>query len=649
MRWFLKLSLGILTGFVLFAAILAVLIDPDDLKPPLYTVVREHTGLDLNIEGPLEISFLPRPEIILNRVRISDPGQPENPPLLEAGYVGVGLSSWPLGADGYDLGDVSVQDVHMDFSSLARTFRALGNGLKNSQETPLPAVFPPLPCTDTVHLPLDILHIHTLRVTNATLTGFPALFDTPSAPPPLTVDHLSIDGLGQNIPGTLHCSLTRDNLDVNMNGTLTLSRDLRALLVEDLHARLVAVDLPFLPQPVTTSLSGTLLLEPHCDRVVLRAVRAELPGIDILTSSTITWNQPSWEGGLIVNARLPETLHSLGLGNKARGHHPRQIDLNTHCSLHPDTLVIKDLHTLIDGQALHGRGKITGFTHPKITFKAFGDRLDLTDYLSESPPSDPPNPLIFWFKSSRIRGSFSANRIAWAGLAAENVSTLIRANKGILRIYPLRGRIAEGNMEANIRVDLNPRTPATTFRADLTNTKVRELTETQPPSSGLIGSMDIFMDLAWQGVPWLPDPATLDGQATIEASNGSLVGLELPCEAPSSCLTERTPLPTDIIPFSTLSARFHLHNGVMDGRSLHLTSGSTTISGTGTYDLVENELRGFLSVTDTSPVTRTMEVGGTLNQPTARFFPAEQLPPASPEPNPSPPATDTQRAPEPEP
>ena len=628
MRWFLKLFLGILAVFVLLAALLMIVVEPDDLKPTLRAYVRDHTGLHLDIEGPLEISFLPRPELTFNQVRITNPFQPANPVILQARHLRLGLSSWPLCSGGYDIGDVHAQGIHIDFPSLARTVRTIGNRAKPSVGITLPAALTSLVCADSLALPLDIVHVHKLRVTNATLTGLPALAGTSSTR--LTVGNLTIDDLGRNTPGALRCTIACDNFDLTMNATLTLSRDLRALLVEDLQASMVADDLPFLPSPVTTSLSGTLLLEPKNDRVVLRAIRAQLPGLDILTSSTITWSRPSWEGGLIVNADLPEAMHSLGLGSKARDHHPRQIDLKTHCSLHPDTLVLRDIHTLIDGQTIHGQGTITGFTHPRITFKAFGDRLDLTDYLSYDPSPDSPGPLVSWFKSSRIRGSFSANHMAWNGLAAENVSTLVRANKGILRIYPLKGRIAEGTMDANIRIDLNPQTPATTFRADLTKIRVRELTETHPPSSGLIGSINLFMDLTWQGVPWRPDRATVNGQATVDASNGSLVGLTLPCETPSSCLTERTLLPTNIIPFSTLSARFHVHDGVVDGRTLQLSTATTTISGTGTYDLVRDEIRGFLSVTDTTPVPQTMELGGTLDRPTAQLFPGEQLSSAAP-------------------
>jgi hypothetical protein len=41
-------------------------------------------------------------------------------------------------------------------------------------------------------------------------------------------------------------------------------------------------------------LTGTFLLEPGNKRLVLHTMRAELPGIELLTSSTLTWDQPSW-------------------------------------------------------------------------------------------------------------------------------------------------------------------------------------------------------------------------------------------------------------------------------------------------------------------------------------------------------------------
>jgi hypothetical protein len=343
-------------------------------------------------------------------------------------------------------------------------------------------------------------------------------------------------------------------------------------------------------------------------------MRAELPGIELLTSSTLTWDQPSWEGGLIVNARLPRALRSLGRGDRKIDHYPDRIDLKTHYSLHPDTLVFRDVHMVIDGQTVRGEGSVTGFPRPRVTFRAFGDRLDLTRYLRPDAHANLPS----WLRTSRIRGNVSINRLGLAEWTAGNVSTLIRTNQGILRIYPLKGEIAEGNMEANIRVDMNPAIPTTTFRADVRNMQIRDLTETTAPATGLLGSMDIFMDLTWQGIPWRPDFETLSGKATVDALNGTVVGFELPRDDPSSFLTKRFSPGEKILPFSALSARLQLTRGVMETRHLRLQTRTTTITGTGSYDLVDDDLNGVLTVRDSGSSTGTLEVGGTLSRPRIR-------------------------------
>jgi AsmA protein len=608
MRWFLKLSLGLLAVFVLTAAILVIVVEPEDLKPTIRAFVRDHTGLDVTIEAPLRLSLLPRPELILEQVQLNDPVHPDNPVVLKADHCTFRISSWPFCAGGYAFDEIAIQGLDMDVNVLSRTVRTRTAATSSGRIT-LPSVLSSLACADSGAPHLNIVPIQKLRITNATLSGLPTPGSASSTV--IRVASLSLDDPGQDSPAVMRLIASHDHLDLAMNATLSLSGDLESMLVDKIRARVRAKDLPFAATPVSALLTGTLLLEPGNKRVVLQTLRAELPGCDLLASSTITWDEPAWEGGLIVNARLHDALQSLGHDGRGKDHWPDRIDVKTHYSLRQDVLVFRDVHGLIDGQTIRGEGTMTGFAPPKVTFTVFGDQLDLTRYLCAGTSTGLPA----WLKKSRIRGNVSINRLEMAGLNAVNVNALIRANQGILRIYPLRGEVAQGRMEANVRVDMNPATPATTLRADVNGMRIPEVTETADPRPGLLGSMDIFVDLTWRGVPWHPDPRTLSGRATVEAVNGTVVGVDLPREHPSSSLTRRILPAENILPFSALSTRLRVNKGVLTTQHLELRTQTETVTGTGSYDLVNDELRGLVTVTPDASATRTMAVRGTLNRP----------------------------------
>ncbi|MGX9364641.1 AsmA family protein [Desulfoplanes sp. PS50] len=641
MRWFLKLFLGIVAVFVLTATILMLIIEPDDLKPTIRSVVRARTGLAVTMDEPLKLSVLPRPELVMNQIQLTDPLHPDKQVVLTAQQCTVQVSFWPFCAGGYELGEVALQGLNMDMGSLAQAIRTRANAFDSPGQTPLQTVLSPLARADSGLLPPGIVRIERLRVQNATITGLPTLKDTSSAP--VRIASLAIDDLGRHTPAAMQLVASTGQLDVDLNGTLRLSGDLKTLLMDRVAARVKARDLPLSTHPVSARISGTFLLEPHNKRIVLQSIRAELPGIELLTSSTLTWDQPSWEGGLILNARLPQALQSLGRDHNKVEHYRNRVDVKAHYSLHPDTLVFRDVHALIDGQTVRAEGTIHDFSRPRITFKAFGDRLDLTRYLRPSALTELPA----WLKTSRIRGNVSVNRLELGGWTAVNVNTLIRANQGILRIYPLKGEIAEGDMKANIRVDMNSPTPKTTLRADVTNMQVHGLTETPPPSTVLLGSMNIFMDLTWQGVPWYPDPETLSGKATLNARNGTLVGFQLPRDNPASSLTRRFSPREKILPFLALSTGLQLTKGVARTRNLTLQTRTKTITGTGSYDLKDDILSGILTVNGSASSPRTMEVEGTLHRPHIRDRfdnQSHSAPPSgvtsSPDPSGSPPPND---------
>jgi AsmA protein len=641
MRWFLKLFLGIVAVFVLTATILMLIIEPDDLRPTIRAIVRARTGLAVTMDEPLKLSVLPRPELVMNQIQLTDPLHPDKQVVLTAEQCTIQVSFWPFCAGGYALGEVAIQGLDMNMDILSRTIRTHADAFDSPGQTPFQTLRSPLTSGDSEVLFLHVAQIHKLRLKNATITGLPALKETPSAP--VHIASLTIDDLGLNTPAAVQLAASNDQLDVDLNGTLRLSRDLKTLLMDRVAARVKAKDLPLSAHPVSACISGTFLLEPPNKRIVLQSIRAELPGIELLTSSTLTWDQPSWEGGLIINARLPRALQSLGLDHRKMDHYPDRVDVKTHYSLHPDTLVFRDVHTLIDGQTVRGEGTIHDFSRPRITFKAFGDRLDLTRYLFPSGRAVLPA----WLKMSRIRGNVSVNHVELGGWTAVNVNTLIRANRGILRIYPLKGEIAEGDMEANIRVDMNSPTPKTTLRADVTNMQIHGLTETTPPSTVLLGSMDIFMDLTWQGVPWYPDSGTLSGKATLNARNGTLVGFQLPHNDPAFSLTRRFSPREKILPFLALSTGLQLTKGVARTRNLTLQTRTTAITGTGSYDLKDDILSGILTVNGSASSPRTMEVEGTLHRPVIRSrFDNQSLSSSpsgvtsSPDPSGSPPAAD---------
>lgn len=89
---------GIL-GLVMVAAVIFVttFLDPEDLKPRLIDVVREQSGLELELDGPLSWSFYPRLGVSVDSAEARLPGQSmEQAPFAAFDHGEVSLSFAPL-------------------------------------------------------------------------------------------------------------------------------------------------------------------------------------------------------------------------------------------------------------------------------------------------------------------------------------------------------------------------------------------------------------------------------------------------------------------------------------------------------------------------------------------------------------------------
>lgn len=103
-------AIGIL-GVVVVAAVVYVttFLDPEDFKPYLVEVVREHSGLELALEGPLSWSFYPRVGVSIADVEGRLPDREDEAPFLAFSRAEVGLSFATLLR-----GEIAIEGVTLD-------------------------------------------------------------------------------------------------------------------------------------------------------------------------------------------------------------------------------------------------------------------------------------------------------------------------------------------------------------------------------------------------------------------------------------------------------------------------------------------------------------------------------------------------------
>lgn len=119
-------AIGVL-GLVMVGAVVYVttFFDPNDLKPRLVEVVREHSGLELTLDGPLSWSFYPRLGVGVQQAEARLPDQDDDSaPFAALSHAEVSLAFAPLLRGEIAIDGLILDDLYLD---LERDAQGQGN------------------------------------------------------------------------------------------------------------------------------------------------------------------------------------------------------------------------------------------------------------------------------------------------------------------------------------------------------------------------------------------------------------------------------------------------------------------------------------------------------------------------------------------
>ncbi|WP_163559742.1 AsmA family protein [Halomonas sp. NO4] len=192
-------AIGIL-GVVVVAAVVYVttFLDPEDLKPHLVELAREHSGLELALNGPLSWSFYPRVGVSIADVEGRLPDQQSEAPFLAFDRAEVSLSFATLLR-----GQVAIEGVTLDGVQLRLVRDAEGQGnweplLERLEEQRNAAAATPTPSSAGVNLLGDSNFSVALNVASVQVRNGEVLLRDLGSEQEWLLDSLSLTGTNVN-------------------------------------------------------------------------------------------------------------------------------------------------------------------------------------------------------------------------------------------------------------------------------------------------------------------------------------------------------------------------------------------------------------------------------------------------------------------
>ncbi|GMQ87906.1 MAG: AsmA family protein [Gammaproteobacteria bacterium] len=542
---FVVFALGGLALLIVAAAIiLPLVIDPNDFKGEIATVVESETGRTLSMEGDIRLSVFPWLGLDVGPVSLSNAPGFSDQPFASIDAVQVRIKLLPLLSKTLEMDTVVLR------------------GLKVSLETDKHG-----------------------KTNWSDLAGAAESVEEPpvAAPEPASAAEVSLAGLA--IGG----------VEISDAGVIWDDRQTGARYeIQGLSLRTGAIE-PGEAVPVELALALDSK-QPDISGPVTFAATVAFSG----DGQTIELSDAKLKTDL-TGDELPGGRLKSDLGFNA------MLDLKAGT----DSIDLTDLQLRLDDSTLKGHLSVTNFARPAIRFGLQLDRIDVDRYLppgSDAPPVPPTAAVaagaqmipVDTLRALDVEGELTVGQLKVAGLRSSDISMKLVAKSGVVRVYPAKASMYEGNYKGDIKLDVRGRQPKIFMDERLSDIQVGPLLKDLTGDDTLSGKTQAGAKLTASGQTPEEFTKTLNGKVDFKFTDGAVKGFNLAALIrKAQAKLNGKPMPTDTGPnqtdFSSLSGTASITNGIIRNRDLMAMSPLLRIQGTGDINLPKESLDYLLT------------------------------------------------------
>ena len=604
LKWILA-GLGIIVVlFVVAAVVLPMVIDPNDYKEEVRTVVLEQTGRELTIGGDIQWTVFPSIGLGLSELELSNRSGFGDKPMLKIGEAGLSVKLMPLFSKKVEIGQVSLTDVSANLSRKANgqnNWEDLGSSQAESQST-----------SSSGGGGSHKVTVSGVGISNANVTWDDAGQITELKNFVLTASNIEL-GRPFRLEGGFEVNLSQSQLEgeAEFEGLVSSQADGAHYGIEGLGFTFkgsqgpagdsISLDMAINANAEVNTASDQATLSDFVFRFHDLAVNGELNVSSLSTA-------PKFEGQL----SLAEfSLRSL---MKAMGQEvPVTSDASALTSLQADmsfagssgSADMKNLTVKFDKSTFTGNLKVENFDQPKLAFNFQIDSLNLDEYLpetaaetQEAATAQPETDLsVDAFRGFTGGGNFKIGELVVAGLTATDVSLKLTSNGKGIRFHPVTAGFYGGQHKGDIKIDASGKRPMLTASHDLSGVRAEGVLQDLTGSARLEGVGDFKLNIRTDLTNSGTTVENLAGDFGLSFLNGAIVGIDVAETIRSAKAAlgktskdNETSSQDPKTDFSELSMTGVIQQGVIKSDDLMMNSPLLRVTGKGKVNLVKESI-----------------------------------------------------------
>jgi len=657
-KWLGGIALVCAIGFAALVIVLPMILDPNDYKDKIASLVHEKTGFQLEIPGDIKLSVSPRLEVLfsLGQIRVFPATGSSDEPLFSSEKVGVELSLLPLIKDKR----LAIQglQLHGVYCNLVRDASGRGNW-ELAKSSAAPAVSDKLkpskgPQKDTAKTKKSAsFELGALDLSKVTVR-----FEDQQKNKVFELKDLSIhtghvqDGQLFHLQSKFYLASSGSNNNA-LNIANVLETDILFRLSEktlqitnlSLDSAIKPFDLPDAVVKITTNTVVDLSAEKlQIKDLTLSGgggaltIQVEVENFaDPVFKGTVSIPEFS-PGKFLTNYNIPQpawkdeaALQQFGFSCEFAGT-MKKIDIST-------------IAIMLDGS--HGKGSfvLLDTANPAYDFKMHFDHIDLDRYATvvqqtkdgtvhgkssaqqaavkasqkQTPHKDAALQPLFpvdLLRKLQFQLALDVDSMKMKGAQVSKVQLKASAGDGQLAVKPFRAELYDGSVSAEVSIDVRGDVPLLRIKKDLDHVQIGPLFVDMTGKEEVTGAAVLSLQVSTQGNSKERLIAEANGTMSIGLENGVIKKLHiLQIVRQAKALYDKEPLiqtskdePTG---FARISATGRIKNGVFHNNDLKLSSDLMTVTGAGKVDFTKEYVDYLLKVSLASGMDRNDTSGKT--------------------------------------
>lgn len=634
------LGLLVLIGGAIF--VLTHLLDPNDYKDEIRSLMQEKTGYDLQIGGDIGWSLFPWLGLELADARLARIDMPEQP-FADVRLLGLSVQLMPLLRKEIRMSDIRIEGLDL---KLVRDAKGNSNweapaataadkqAAEKQEPVPEPAATP-----TAIKLEIDSLIANSARLD----------YTDEQKNQHITLESVQIStgaiGERKNIPLKLSGFLASSNpllrARMEMSASAWMDSSARQYRLEGLKIAGEVAGEPLNNKSANISANGNLLLDLQQQQLEWQQLRFsvnQLKGMGDLQISQLD-SKPALAGKLSLAAfSLREFLPGIGIElpamqkKSALGH----FELTTDLQGTDNSLLLTNASLKLDDSSLVGQLGMSNLDKGIVLVQLTGDQINLDDYL---PPAEPASKAAaakpakgssvsapaapqenIWDDSDllplaqlatfNIDLGLTLDSLTLQKLPLQNTRLNLTARNGAITLKQFQANLYGGSMALSGSLESQAKPAKISLHSTIDQIPVEKVMAALEQEAPVTGKLKLDSQLTTRGNSQRQWVSQLNGKANFELLDGVLPDTNLEQQLCMAVATlNRKSLSQDYsrqnTPFTQLKTSARLTNGVVHTPDLRIAIPGLLVKGKGNLDLNRMALDERLAVVlqgDTRPM-----------------------------------------------